>query len=198
MRRGRPTRSHRLPAFRAARYVACEPTLRCRHGGTCRFAAPNLGESNVSSKAIAALPAASVGGIEGAGHQASSEKAAGRAALVPTSVKLAGELAQLRDIASPPQGPVKFSLSRKGGDNLPVLRRPSVVVIAPGAARVGDDSQSSWTRTLPVRPVQTRFSDAPPIGQAAFDAAAARDMFANIALLVEFTKRVGEVIHGAT
>jgi hypothetical protein len=151
----------------------------------------------VSSKAIAALPAASVGGIERADHHATSEKAAARASLVPTSVKLAGELALLRDIP-PPQGPVKFSLSRKGGDNLPVLRRPSVVVIAPGAARVGDDTQSSWARTLPVRPVQTRFSDAPPIGQPAFDAAAAREHFANIALLVEFTKRVGEVIHGAT
>lgn len=197
MRRRRHTLSHRLPAFRAARYVACERTLRCRHGGTCRFAAPNQGESNVSSKAIAALPAASVGGIERTDAHTSSKKAAERAPLAPTSVKLAGELALLRDIP-PPQGPVKFSLSRKGGDNLPVLRRPSIVVIAPGEARIGDEARSSWARTLPVRPVQTRFSDAPPIGQPAFDAAAAREMFANIAALVEFTKHVGQVIHGAT
>jgi len=157
----------------------------------------------VSSKAIAALPAASVGGIERVHDGATHEKTARGAALVPTRVKLVGELALLRDLA-PPQGPgeppgtARFSLSRKGGDNLPVLRKPSVVVIQPGTARMGDDVASSWTRTLPVRPVQTQFSEAPSVEESAFDAAAAREMLANIAVLAEFTKHVGEIIHGAT
>ncbi|WP_232231885.1 hypothetical protein [Burkholderia sp. WSM2230] len=151
----------------------------------------------MNSKAIAALPAASVGGIEGTHNRATHEKAAGRAALVPTRVMLAGELAPLRDIA-PPQGPVKISLSRKDGDRLPVLRKPGVVVIMPGAAHAGDDVASSWTRTLPVRPVQTQFSEAPPIADSTFDRAAASQMLANLEALVEFTKHVGHVIHGAT
>jgi len=151
----------------------------------------------VNSKAIAALPAASVGGIEGTHNRATHDKAAGRAALVPTSVKLAAELAPLRDIP-PPQGPVKFSLSRKDADRLPVLRRSSVVVIKPGAAHARDDVASSWTRTLPVRPVRTQFSGTPPVADSPFDAAAASELLANLQALVEFTKHVGHVIHGAT
>jgi len=151
----------------------------------------------VNSKAIAGWSAASVGSMEGTHNRATHEKAASRAALVPTSTKLAGELVPLRDIP-PPQGPVKFSLSRKEADRLPVLRKSSVVVIGPGTARERDDVASSWARTLPVPPVQTRFSEAPPAGDSAFDAAAARQLFDDLQALVEFTKHVGHVIHGAT
>ncbi|WP_232221359.1 hypothetical protein [Burkholderia sp. WSM2232] len=154
----------------------------------------------MNSKAIAAGPATSVGGIEGTHNHTTHGKAAGRAALVPTSVKLAAELAPLRDIP-PPQGPVRFSLSRKDADRLPVLRRSSVVVIKPGAAHARDDVASSWARTLPLRPVEpvrTQFTGTPPVTDSPFDAAAASQLLANLQALVEFTKHVGQVIHGAT